>query len=357
MDIIETFDGTGPFFDLDGKIEGFDNRNWQFSTTEPTSQKLDGTFPLEAADTDASGEYESIMLEGTKWNGSFIQRVEVHDLHVKADHFNGAATVSFSHLFDEDRVGRDAISIDVSDPGGLTTWIDRASVVHSELSIGDNVAFELVFYDQLSLVELRYDDDIFDSTSPSELRIEEMSPAREVRRIGLFASAFNSARATARIDNFSLRSLKPGDLNYDFAFDNRDVEILSREIRSGENDRRYDLNDDRILDVEDAKVWIHDIFGSYFGDSNLDGEFNSSDLVSVFEYAEYEDSVLGNSTWVTGDWNLDGEFGSSDLVLAFQDGGYERGPRDGTTVPEPATPLIVLLATGVLFARRSPCRS
>ena len=59
------------------------------------------------------------------------------------------------------------------------------------------------------------------------------------------------------------------------------------------------------------------------GDANRDGQFNSDDLVLVFQAAEYEDGIVGNSDWSEGDWDGDGEFGSKDLVLAFQFGAYE----------------------------------
>ena len=58
------------------------------------------------------------------------------------------------------------------------------------------------------------------------------------------------------------------------------------------------------------------------GDTNGDGKFDSSDLVSVFQDNEYEDGIEGNSTFKTGDWNNDGEFDSSDLVFVFQAGNY-----------------------------------
>lgn len=58
------------------------------------------------------------------------------------------------------------------------------------------------------------------------------------------------------------------------------------------------------------------------GDANLDGVFNSSDLVQVFTYGEYEDEVIGNSSWESGDWNGDGDFGTGDLVAAFTTGNY-----------------------------------
>ena len=95
------------------------------------------------------------------------------------------------------------------------------------------------------------------------------------------------------------------------------------------------------------------------GDTNLDGEFNSRDLVRVFQVGEYEDKVLGNSTWATGDWNADADFTSGDLIAAFQDGGYEAGPRAATiAVPEPTS--LAMLLTGLVGVmtvstiRRSP---
>lgn len=59
------------------------------------------------------------------------------------------------------------------------------------------------------------------------------------------------------------------------------------------------------------------------GDADLDGRFNSQDIVQVFQRGEYEDTVAGNSTWTDGDWNQDGECDSNDLVLAFQQGTYQ----------------------------------
>lgn len=58
------------------------------------------------------------------------------------------------------------------------------------------------------------------------------------------------------------------------------------------------------------------------GDSNGDGRFDSNDLVQIFQTNEYEDELIGNSTWADGDWNGDGEFNTQDLILAFQEGRY-----------------------------------
>ncbi|MEZ6120257.1 MAG: dockerin type I domain-containing protein [Pirellulaceae bacterium] len=66
------------------------------------------------------------------------------------------------------------------------------------------------------------------------------------------------------------------------------------------------------------------------GDSNLDGRFDSGDLVLAFQAGEYEDDVAGNSTWSDGDWNGDLEFSTADLVLAFQQGHYVAAAVDAT---------------------------
>ncbi|MCA9198861.1 MAG: DUF2202 domain-containing protein [Planctomycetales bacterium] len=58
------------------------------------------------------------------------------------------------------------------------------------------------------------------------------------------------------------------------------------------------------------------------GDVNNDGRFDSADLVQVMQVGEYEDGIVGNSTFAEGDWNLDGDFDSADLVLAMQVGHY-----------------------------------
>jgi hypothetical protein len=127
-----------------------------------------------------------------------------------------------------------------------------------------------------------------------------------------------------------------GDFNGSADLDIEDLDLLAAEIRSDWNVDLFDVNKDKLVDFDDRRVWVHDLKRTYFGDSNLDGQFNSNDLVAVFQAGEYEDTLAFNSKWASGDWNGDGDFTTNDLVLAFQDGGYERGPRAAHTVPEPA---------------------
>ena len=114
--------------------------------------------------------------------------------------------------------------------------------------------------------------------------------------------------------------LLTGDLNTDGRLNSDDIDLLCRQL--GSDDARYDLNLDNRVDEQDTHFLIENLWQTVPGDANLDGIFNSQDLVRIFQGGEYEDGVRGNSSWSEGDWNCDGEFDSSDLVAAFQRGGY-----------------------------------
>ena len=113
-----------------------------------------------------------------------------------------------------------------------------------------------------------------------------------------------------------------GDLNGDGAVNVADIDLLAVYLRS--QNPLGDVNHDNVTDRHDLNFFVHNIVGSTFGDASLDGLFNSSDLIQVFQRGEYEDNISENSTWAEGDWNGDGEFDSGDLVTAFQTGRYEQ---------------------------------
>lgn len=63
------------------------------------------------------------------------------------------------------------------------------------------------------------------------------------------------------------------------------------------------------------------IAGSMPGDADLNGQFESTDFVQVFQFGKFETGEVAN--WGQGDWNGDGVFSTSDLVYAFQQSHYE----------------------------------
>jgi hypothetical protein len=144
----------------------------------------------------------------------------------------------------------------------------------------------------------------------------------------------------------------PGDFNSDGNLTNVDIDMLSAEVRAGTNTAGFDLTSDNLVNMADQDQWVNVLKKTYYGDANLDGLFDSGDLVSVFTVGEYEDTTAGNSGWADGDWNGDAEFNSGDFVQAFSAGGYEQGPRPaGAAVPEPST-LAILVCGATLLAMR-----
>ena len=119
-------------------------------------------------------------------------------------------------------------------------------------------------------------------------------------------------------------------------------------------DPLFDVTGDGAVGDADRTEWVEVLKSTYFGDSNFDGQFNSSDFVVAFSAGQYEDAVPGNSTWETGDWNGDGDFDSSDFVFAFSSVGYEEGVRPAHAVPEPSGIVTLLLGLPLLawFRRR-----
>ena len=116
-----------------------------------------------------------------------------------------------------------------------------------------------------------------------------------------------------------------GDFNGDSQINIADVDLLCQAIRSG--DDALDLTEDGVTSSDDLDELIENIIGTTYGDANLDGQFDSTDFVLIFQAAQYEDDIAGNSTWATGDWNSDGEFTTTDLVVAFQKGNYVAAAR------------------------------
>jgi hypothetical protein len=116
------------------------------------------------------------------------------------------------------------------------------------------------------------------------------------------------------------RSELLGDLNQDGSVNDQDVDRLAQAIAV--NDLRFDLTGDGRVDIADHEHLIENILNSVAGDSNLDGVFNSTDLILAFGSGGYESGRIGEARWRSGDWNGDRQFNSRDLVYVFQKGTY-----------------------------------
>ena len=152
-----------------------------------------------------------------------------------------------------------------------------------------------------------------------------------------------------------------GDFDLNDVLDVVDIDLLATLLDRGEitcpckgdTFLPFSLDGKLGIGADDFHFWVKELKNTYFGDANLDGEFNSADLVQVFQANEYEDDLDNNSGWADGDWNADREFTSSDLVAAFQDGGYGHGPRIAARmVPEPSHTMILCIGFFIVLRNR-----
>jgi hypothetical protein len=192
-----------------------------------------------------------------------------------------------------------------------------------------------------------------------ELEIDNPADAKSMTiTFGMFDAgndwwwAIDNVRVTASGDIIPLPT-NDCDFDNDGSLGVGDVDFLLGEVKAGTNNAAFDITKDGIVNSADivALVEGEDKLNTYIGDANLDGEFNSSDFVTVFTAAKYETGAA--ATWGQGDWNGDGLFNSSDFVAAFTSGGYEKGQK-APAVPEPSSIVLLSLSLfGLVLKARS----
>lgn len=168
--------------------------------------------------------------------------------------------------------------------------------------------------------------------------------------IQLIPSKENHLVGPDKMGTMTFRLIDRGDFNADDQLDFDDIDQLTEQVLTLTTDMLFDVDNNGIVDEADRTYWVRDIKRTDFGDANLDGLFNSADLVAVFKAGEYEDAIIGNSTWSDGDWNGDREFGSGDLVAAFTSCFECRA--GVATVPEPSGLSFVIPILCFLFYKQ-----
>ncbi len=233
------------------------------------------------------------------------------------------------------------------------TILIGASALSSPVVRGAAYAFDVITGQQLALLQpsdLELRDSFGESVDLDGYRIFVGAPQDD--DIDLDAGAAYL---------FELPPTVEGDFNRDGRIDVIDIDLLTDATRGKIHPGGFDLNGDERVDQSDRTVWVEQIANTFFGDSNLDGEFDTADFVLVLQGGVYEDGVADNARWDTGDWDGNGEFDTSDLVLVLQGGAYERGPRltARAMVPEPGSMGLVLFAAATLvgFLRRRLART
>ncbi|MEQ9454058.1 MAG: SpoIID/LytB domain-containing protein [Phycisphaeraceae bacterium] len=128
----------------------------------------------------------------------------------------------------------------------------------------------------------------------------------------------------------------PGDFNNTGTLTQVDINLLVANL----GDPDYDVDGDFDADFDDIRVWIEDLYGSFFGDATLDG---TVDLIDLSILA----SRFGSSgVWTEGEFNGDGVVDLIDLSLLASNFG------SSALVPEPASAGLLSLSILSMIRRR-----
>ena len=142
---------------------------------------------------------------------------------------------------------------------------------------------------------------------------------------------------------FSLSSsdTRLGDFNGNGELDVLDLDLISAEIGANSADIRFDLDGNGEISEADRIAWVTDVKSTFFGDANLDGKVDRSDLNALG--ANWLSTTA--TSWSEGDFDGDGVVASSDLN--YIGANWQSGNAAAATVPEPTQGLVLV---GLLLA-------
>ena len=121
-----------------------------------------------------------------------------------------------------------------------------------------------------------------------------------------------------------------GDFNQDGLLDVTDLDVLTAEVRAGAQSQAFDLNGDGAVDDIDRTVWVEELKGTFFGDTNLDGSVDETDLNEI----GIRWLLTDVTSWADGDLDGNGEVDRADLNLLATN--WQRRAAIEGAVPEPA---------------------
>lgn len=219
---------------------------------------------------------------------------------------------------------------------GAGTGVQRASFSPLRNSIGQsNGAGEFHAHVDFRIEPLSSDPELTPATGVYGLKlslssenpsVEESDPFFIVFRFGIEETAF--AEALNDFDALLWPSSLLGDFTRNGVLDAGDIDLLSLEVGNNSNAAKYDVTGDGIVDQFDRSMWVEDLAGTFFGDTDLNGSVEFADFLSL---SSRFGSLAG---WAAGDFDGNGSVEFADFLSLSSNYGKE-GHHSAATVPEP----------------------
>ena len=130
-----------------------------------------------------------------------------------------------------------------------------------------------------------------------------------------------------------------GDYDMNGLLDSGDIDLLSLAIREGREELTFDLNSDGLVDQNDHRLWVEDVFGTLFGDADLDRNVDFADFLRLSE------SFGMPGGWAEGDFDGNSLVEFADFTSLSANYGAEVAAATVAAVPEPTSRLMFGFAT------------
>jgi hypothetical protein len=158
-------------------------------------------------------------------------------------------------------------------------------------------------------------------------------------------STVSSSGWVQAIDNVELGFSFRGDFDGDNVLTASDIDLLTSAMRSNPV-LEFDLNADGNVDFDDLDFWVTDLYGTKFGDTDLNFSVNFADFL-LFS----RNFGTATAQWESGDFDGDAEIGFSDFLLFSRN--FSGISVAAATVPEPNANAAFVCVVGLCLLGRS----
>ena len=180
-----------------------------------------------------------------------------------------------------------------------------------------------------------------------------------------FASDARDSFAGFRLVSLEPRNVVAGDFNRDGELDASDIDLLSVAVveqslaeldafgipRYDVRNNVFDLNTDQFIDDVDRDLWLTHVAAASLGDSDLDGDVDFVDFLSLAN--NFGESP---SSWSQGDYDGNNETNFLDFLALANNFGNSPVAAAAASVPEPSSSLLATLAViPFLLTRKRRC--
>jgi len=113
--------------------------------------------------------------------------------------------------------------------------------------------------------------------------------------------------------------LIPGDVNGDQVVDALDIDAVYAAVAAGSEDPVYDLNQDELVDDDDATYLVEEILQTRHGDADLNGRVDFLDFLALSRHYGKQQ----NTSWSEGDFDGNQEISFEDFLLLSANFGFD----------------------------------